>query len=159
MISGFLGFLWILSNPIFASPISYNSNILREPIYSQIEIIIRDHKPLIYKEISDETGKVTGTYMTKAEAWAVDQNKNQPFCKCGCSQKIVVHSRHRYRGIPEYLPYHQPDFNKSKKQERESWTNKVRETVSASLLTRLWWHLSQRLWSSLPARFSPNAFW
>jgi len=58
--------------------------------------------------------------MTKAEAWAEEQSHNALLCQCGCGQRIIIQWRHRYRGIPEYLPYHQPDFQKSKQPEAES---------------------------------------
>ena len=46
--------------------------------------------------------------------WAKEQNKKPPICKCGCEKPIFVRPKHRYRGIPDYLPYHMPHCNKKK---------------------------------------------
>lgn len=102
------------------SPFVHYANPFCKEIYSVFRITIREYNPLTYKEFTDESGEKSGRFMTKAEVWAEEQSHNALLCQCGCGQRIIIQWRHRYRGIPEYLPYHQPDFQKSKQPEAES---------------------------------------
>jgi hypothetical protein len=104
-----------------------NQGVIKNvPFIQDVELIYQDFlyrvSPQFISEspnpdqspISNKTPEIQNSRYLKAEIWAREQNQNPPLCKCGCGRSIIITYRHKYRGIPDYIPYHQPSFKKRK---------------------------------------------